>query len=175
MFQRSAPQRGIVRENQTKWVSFFFFFFCLHCKCFILPWQAHLPGGSSKTPPNTTAKEVHLARLLPGMSWPTLKPRLHNQKAELAWSSFTFHPSSHHILSPQTRWEDPRGAGGPPHLKNVLAIHLQSAEVTVPSVAESQALKTHTGTAGHSGHLGALGCNSSMAQISTEEKRASVH
>lgn len=104
-----TAKRDCKREpNQVS----FFFFFCLHCKCFILPWQPHLPGGSSKTPPNTTAKEVHLARLLPGMSWPTLKPRLHNQKAELAWSSFTFHPSSHHILSPQTRMGGSTGGGG---------------------------------------------------------------
>lgn len=157
--------RGTKPSEFLLWV-----FFSLHCKFFTLPWQPRVPGGSSKTLPNTTAKEVHLARLLPGMGWPTLKPKLHNQKAELAWSSFMFHPCSHHIFSPQMRIHLGEGEGVAHHLKNDLAIRSHSAEVTAPSVAESQAFRTHTGTAGHRGHFGPL-----WTRISTEEKHALVH
>lgn len=90
----SALQTGPL-VNQTKRV-----LFLLDSECFTLAWQTRPPGGSSKTPSHTATKEVHLARLLPGLSWPTLKPRLHNQQAELAWPSSTSHPAGHHILSP---------------------------------------------------------------------------
>lgn len=67
----------------------------LHLECFTLPWQPRQPpGGFSKTAPHTAYKEVHLAPPLSGISWPTLKPSLRNQQAELAWPSFTSHPRS---------------------------------------------------------------------------------
>lgn len=164
----AALQTGLL-VNQTKQVSFL-----LHFECFTLPWQPRLPGGSSKTPPHTATKEVHLARLLPGMSWPTLKPSLHNQQAELVWPSFTSHPASHHILSPQTRLG--RSTEGLRHLKNVLAVcwSIYTRLKSWPHLWLDH--KPHMGTAGDCGHLGHLdGCSLSMAQIGIEGKHASVH
>lgn len=119
-----------VLMNQTKQYSFL-----LHFECFTLPLQPQLPGG-------TATKEVHLAQLLPGMNWPTLKPSLHNQHAELVWPSLTYHSASHHTLSLQTVMGG--STEGPRHSKacpRCLLVH--SAEVMTPSVAESQAFQTH--------------------------------
>lgn len=124
-------------------------------------------------------KEVHLALPLPGINWPTLKPSLRNQQAELVWPSFTSRPRS----PPYLQHPDDVGKGPPREAASSKArprsplVHLHSAEVLTPSVAPSPALRTHTwGTSGDSGHLGHLdGAGSSMAQIGIERNHASVH
>lgn len=137
------------------------------------------PEAFPKTAPRTAYKEVHLALPLSGISWPTLKPSLRNQQAELACPSLTSHPRS----PPYLQRPDVVGKGPPRRAASSKAcprsplVHLHSAGVMTPSVAPSAARRTHTwGTSGDSGHLGHLdGGGSSMAQIGIERNHASVH
>lgn len=105
--------------KRTKSSQFCFCFFGGDSECFTLAWQAVFPGGSSKMPPHTGSRKVHLARLLPGLSWPTLQPSQHNQQAEQARPFSTSPPATHYISSP-IRWSG--GSTEPLHGLKIISL-----------------------------------------------------